>query len=71
MTAVAWERYTAESDPPTGREYWLVLDGGYVVVGERCYDKPRNIFRTDDLGGCDDMVKYYAPFVRPSPPVSL
>lgn len=72
---VQWKPYKPGDDVPEG-EYWLVIDGisrdgvenRHAEVGERVYSKPHPIFRTDDLGGCDDIVTHYAPFERPTLP---
>lgn len=72
---VAWTAYAADDPatyPPSGGEYWLaiVYENGrrFINHGTREYSKPHDIFRTADLGGCDEFVTHYAPYMRPEFP---
>jgi hypothetical protein len=73
---VHWIAYAPGDDvgqSPSG-QYWLYLRpfgqiGSRVSFGTREYNGSLTyIWRTEDIGGCDDLVTHYAPMEWPEPP---
>lgn len=70
---VEWAKFKPGDELPPMGEYWLVASVGTglctVQIGSVVYNKPKNIFRTEEYGGLNETeVTHYAKFERPEMP---
>ena len=78
---VHWTPYKPGDSVPLAPEYWLAIENTIfdarimrsVEIGTREYSKHSPtfyIFRCESIGGCDDLVRFYAPLARPEYPAA-
>lgn len=74
---IKWKEFKPGDELPPMGHYWLILCAdesvGYqrhVCIGSVEYSKPKNIFRTEYMGGLrEHQVTHYAKFEMPEMPI--